>query len=355
MSRRWHELASGRRRGVRAALGRCVLAALAVPYAMAIRGRNHLFDAGWRRVHRLPRPVVSVGNLTAGGTGKTPFTLELARRLEARGLPPAILTRGYRRERGGEADEAKWLEAVLGPGRVFTGTDRCAAGRRALAARPELGVLLLDDGFQHRRLHRDLDLVLIDTAAPFGFDHLLPRGLLREPPAGLARADLVILTRVDRIPEPTRAAIHERLNTHAPRVPRVEVTFPWHHLAEGDNQRHPLQLLDGAPVLAAAGIGNPEAFLAELAEHGADVREPVIRADHHPWRRPELAELFRLARAAGARAVVSTGKDWVKWAPHLAADPGMAGGIPIWRPEQGVRVRAGEAVLENALDQALAH
>ena len=186
---------SGERRGVRASVLRGTLGAAEPLYAAAVRGRNWLFDRGVG-VRRLPRPVVSVGNITAGGTGKTPVVLWLADRLRRKGRRPAVLLRGYeaegRPQRRADAARgaARTRRARCRP-RIAVGVNpnRLAGGDGVLRGRPDVDVFVLDDGFQHRKLARDFDLVLIDAAQPFGYGHVHPRGLLREPLAGLRRAD----------------------------------------------------------------------------------------------------------------------------------------------------------------------
>ncbi|MDX1683451.1 MAG: tetraacyldisaccharide 4'-kinase, partial [Phycisphaeraceae bacterium] len=209
MQRFYLDVVVGGRRGPLAALLRAGLRVLSWGYRPLIGLRNLAYDRGWRQVTRLEKPVVSVGNLTTGGTGKTPWVMEVVRRLEVAGHDPVVLSRGYH---GGEtADEPAMLEAALGEGRVFVDADRVEAGRRALSQRASADRVVLDDGFQHRRLGRDLDLVLIDATRPFGGGAILPRGLMREPKTALGRADMIILTRVNRVDPAAVEAITRRI------------------------------------------------------------------------------------------------------------------------------------------------
>ena len=188
---------NGQRRSMGARAIRCGLAALAPVYGVGARGRNLIFDLGLRRPKRLDRPVISVGNLTVGGTGKTPMVLELVCRLKAMGQQPAVLMRGYGACSMG-SDEATLLsEQAAVP--VVAQADRSAAGSALLAKQPQVSLFVLDDAFQHRQLHRDLNLLLIDATEPFGFRRLLPRGLLREPVRGARRADAVIVTHAEQV------------------------------------------------------------------------------------------------------------------------------------------------------------
>ncbi|HZW29293.1 MAG TPA: tetraacyldisaccharide 4'-kinase, partial [Isosphaeraceae bacterium] len=190
-------LIRGQTRGPAAVVARTLLSCAAAGYGAAIALRNGSFEHGWLRVHRLGVPVVSVGNLTVGGTGKTPMVEWLARWFRARRRRVVIVSRGYRGEQGLN-DEGLVLEENLPDVPHLQDRDRVRAGRVALQEL-EADILVLDDGFQHRRLARDLDVVLIDALEPFGLGHLLPRGLLREPVRSLRRADLVVLSRADLV------------------------------------------------------------------------------------------------------------------------------------------------------------
>jgi tetraacyldisaccharide 4'-kinase len=172
--------------------------------------RNRLFDWGWKRTHQADVPVVSVGNITTGGTGKTPLVAFLANWFQDQGQKPAILSRGYRAVDGGPNDEKLVLD-LLCPGIMhLQNPDRVASARHAVTAQ-QVQVLVLDDGFQHRRLARDLDLVLIDATCPWGYGAVLPRGLLREPRSGMKRADLAIITRADQVSEADRRRIQDEI------------------------------------------------------------------------------------------------------------------------------------------------
>ena len=190
-------LVRGDARGAGPFLRRLGLSAASIPYGAAVQAHNLAYDRGWLRVVRVPAPVVCVGNLTVGGTGKTPFVEHVAGFYRRRDVRVAVLSRGYGAETGPN-DEALVLEENLPDVPHLQGKDRVAL---AFSAIEELDseLLVLDDGFQHRHLGRDLDLVLIDATAPWGYGRLLPRGLLREPRRGLRRAHLIALTRCDQV------------------------------------------------------------------------------------------------------------------------------------------------------------
>ena len=191
----FRDLVSGRKRGVGASLLRAALGAAEIPYAWAMRRRNRRYDARRAAVHRVDATVISVGNLTLGGVGKTPMVLWLAQWLSARSIPLAIVSRGYG-ARGGANDEARELAQRLPGVPHLQNPDRIAAAEEAIR-RHSVRAILLDDAFQHRRIARDLDIVLLDAFEPFGFGHVFPRGTLREPLEGLRRADIVALSRAD--------------------------------------------------------------------------------------------------------------------------------------------------------------
>jgi tetraacyldisaccharide 4'-kinase len=250
---------------------------------------------GLPRVARLPVPVVSVGNLVAGGTGKTPFVAWLAARLLADGRRPGILARGYGAPaaEGGLSDEGAVLRQLLGDGvPQVEEADRRRGGERLLRERPDLDVVLLDDGFQHRRLHRDVDLVLLDATCPFGFGHLLPRGLLREPPSALGRASAVVVTRSDLGPVPDVSRW-----TAAPVVTTRLV---------------PRGSLRGRRVFAASAIGNPDAYRRTIEAAGGEVVGRSSLPDHAPLPEAVWEGWARDAKAARADLVVVTRKDAVK-------------------------------------------
>jgi tetraacyldisaccharide 4'-kinase len=306
----YRRILSGRA-GLWAAPVRAVLRAMELPYAAAIARRNRGYDAG-RDVVRIDAPVISVGNLTVGGTGKTPLVVEIVRRLERMGRNPAVVARGYRAGRDGANDEQRLIEREC-PGIAYVaGADRVAAARRAVAAKGA-DTIVLDDGFQHRRLARDLDLVLIDATCPFGYGHLLPRGLLREPVASLRRAGLIVLTRTDLASANDLARIDRVLDTHAPDIPRIRC----HHRVTGLTDVAGAAVAEpvaGARALLFAAIGNPAAFRATALSLGAVDAGHRWFPDHCAYCAGDVDDLLRLAREARAEVLLTTAKDAVKLA-----------------------------------------
>jgi tetraacyldisaccharide 4'-kinase len=307
---------------------RAALAPASWAYGAAVRLRNLAYDAGLLPVHRLPCRVVCAGNLTVGGTGKTPLVLALADALVRQGAKPCILLRGY----GGSAthpavvsdgrqvlldwrqagDEAVLLARRLPGVPVVVGGDRVQAGAAALARfRPD--VLLLDDGFQHRRLHRDVDLVLLDAADPWGGARLLPAGRLREPVAGLRRAHAVIVTRADEAKD--REALRRRLE----RAGITRLAWARHRpttlVEPGGGGERPAEALRGRAAYAMSGIGRPDSFRRSLEALGARVVGGEAFPDHHPYDEDDRAAVSAAAGASGAEWIVTTEKDLVRLGP----------------------------------------
>lgn len=308
---RFRELVSGRRRGVAAGMMRGVLRGVEVAYSAAMRVRNWRYDSGRAEVVRVDVPVVSVGNLTLGGTGKTPMVEWLARWYRGHGVRVTLVSRGYGAEQGARNDEALELEQRLPDVPHVQNADRVAAAWLTIEEF-ECQLIVLDDGFQHRRLSRDLDLVLIDALEPFGFEHVFPRGTLREPLAGLGRADVVALSRADMVTADQRAAIEARIRRLAPRAIWCEVAHQPRHLLAADGRVRPIAELGGRRIAAFCGIGNPAGFRHTLLRAGAEVIGFREFSDHHAYGRQDVESLAAWANSLDVEMVVCTSKDLVK-------------------------------------------
>jgi tetraacyldisaccharide 4'-kinase len=332
----------------------CTAAALAARlYGLGARMRRRLYARGWLRVRQLPVPVVSVGNLTVGGTGKTPVVACLARLFQDRGQRVAILSRGY----GGQScnvvcisdgrhtykqppevgEEPYWLARTLPGVAVYTGACRYAAGLAAWQeCKPDLFVL--DDGFQHFQLHRDLDLVLLDAAAPFGNGYLLPRGPLREPHSALAAAHSLILTRFD--PEHHQAQIASIRAAFPDKPVLTAAISPVSVTAYPGGEANALAALNRRALMAFAGLARPEVFTATLQELGVDLKGYRVFPDHHAYSEAELDRLTATAWSLGAQGLVTTGKDWARLGER------WNGELPLWVLEVEARLEDAGPVLE---------
>ncbi|MDZ4685836.1 MAG: tetraacyldisaccharide 4'-kinase [Planctomycetaceae bacterium] len=304
---------SGERRGVLPAALRSACAVASWGYAAAIALRNAAFDHGWRRIHRVDAPVISVGNITTGGTGKTPVVAWLANRLNQHGHSPAIISRGYRSLDGIENDEARVLSRLCPSAVRVQNRDRVVGATSAIQQHG-CDAIILDDGFQHRRLHRNLDIVLIDALQPWGYGRLLPRGLLREPVTALRRADVVLITRADQVAAEQLADLRMEL-LHCGAPPRIAaVQFTPQRLIRTDGRTEPLSALANQRVAAFCGLGNPQGFLRTVSQWNP-VAEPRLFADHHHYRPADFADLELWRQTIDADVLLTTLKDVVKWPP----------------------------------------
>jgi tetraacyldisaccharide 4'-kinase len=330
----YREVVSGTSRGLVASLARTAFACAEPIYGAVVARKNRAFDSGRRQPAQVAAPVISVGNLTVGGTGKTPLVAWLAEWFRAQGVAVSLISRGYGAKRGRPNDEALELAAKLPGVPHLQNPDRVAAACEALVANPRQ-VLILDDAFQHRRIARDLDIVLLDALAPFGYERLLPRGLLREPAASLARADVVALSRADAIDAASRLAIAERVRKLAPQALWIEMSHRAAHLVNVRGERALLANFVGQSVAAFCGIGNPAGFRHTLESSGFAVAAFRPLADHCAYSAAELTALEAWAAAASASAVICTKKDLVKLSEtHL-------GGHPLWALEIELAIDAG--------------
>jgi tetraacyldisaccharide 4'-kinase len=342
----FRDLVSGRRRGGWAGLERCGLRLAEVPYTWVVRWRNRRYDTGAAPIHRVEVPVVSVGNLTLGGTGKTPMVEWLARWFRQRGVRVTIISRGYGAEAGSRNDEALELEEKLLDVPHLQDPDRVAAARVAVEEL-QCQVILLDDAFQHRRIARDLDIVLLDALEPFGFGHVFPRGALREPVAGLRRADVVALSRADMLDPQQREAVWGVVRRHAPHGAQLELAHTPRSLISSNGREEPLESLAGRPVAAFCGIGNPAGFRHTLDVCGCRVADFREFPDHHAYDRADVESLVRWADGLDVAAAVCTHKDLVK----LGID--QLGRRPLWAVRVGLEFLAGREALEVRLPALL--
>lgn len=340
----FRELVSGRRRGLAASLLRGLLAAVEPFYTAAVRWRNRRYDR--RGGVQIGVPVISVGNLTLGGTGKTPMVRWVVRLLRDQDVRPAIVSRGYGASDGAENDEARELGWLLPDVTRLQNPDRVAAAQEAVRQYHSQAIVL-DDGFQHRRIARDVDIVLIDALEPFGFGHVFPRGTLREPLEGLRRANAVVLTRANLIEPSEREQIWQTVRQYAPTAITAEAAHVAQSLLSANGSEIPLDEIRGKDVIAFCGIGNPTGFRRMVDSLGCRVVAFHEFPDHYPYQATDIDGLLRQATELGAAAVLCTCKDLVKWPVERTHRR------PIWAIRIDLEFLSGQSALESLLVEHL--
>jgi len=365
IEQKWRTIVSGKRDDRQARIVRGVLSVAAGLFGLAIRARGWMYERGIIRRSWPGCLVISIGNITVGGTGKTPIVEIFARELTRGGRKVAIVSRGYkarspswrwrRRHRqlrsttrvvhDGEklllgarvsGDEpymlAKNLENVV----VIADHDRVRGSRYAIS-RFGVDTIILDDGVQHIRLRRQIDIVLIDATCPFGYERLLPSGMLREPLTGLRRASHVIITKskntdiqpiIDRV---------RKYNTHA------EIIACYYEPVElidvHTDERIPIEHIRECNIFVMTGIARPDGFVALLKEIGATVQRVYTYPDHHRFRRDEIEHVYKRARNWHADAIVITEKDAVRFSRRAGARTRQC---PVWYLKVATKIRSGE-------------
>lgn len=320
---------------------------LSQAYGWIISQRNRRYDAQ-RGVTQAGVPVISVGNITVGGTGKTPLVLELVRRLLDLDRRPAILTRGYGAKQGQIADEVQEFQAEQPEVPVVVDSDR-VRGADVARRKHQADVLLMDDGFQHRRLGRDLDLVLIDAWNPWGGDVLLPAGRLREPLTSLRRAHLICISRANQVDAIQLAAIRSRLSEIAPGVPLISSHVEPRNVFSHDDQILSRETLSNSRLQPICGLGNPVTFAALCNQLSHVARTPLMFPDHHNYSKSDARAILQAASERGVDLLVTTRKDWGKLKAVWPTDAS----IPLARVEMDVRVIDEEHVLEQTVNRIL--
>jgi tetraacyldisaccharide 4'-kinase len=324
------------------------LTLLSLPYEWGVRIRTILYSINLWKAKRLPCRVISVGNITVGGTGKTPLVIVLAKGLMGRGIPTAVLSRGYRRKGSSRplvsdgktvllspqeaGDEPFQMAQALKGIPVLVGKNRFANGQLALQRFNIRGVLL-DDGYQHLQLHRDLNVLLIDSEIGFGDHNLLPRGILREPLEHLHRADLFLLTKVED-PENCRP-LEKMLREIHPSSPVFHSHYEPQGLIGSDGKWIGLQALKGKKVLAVSGIANPAYFSFLLRKCGMEIVGEMIFPDHHRFTSKDLIAIEKESK--GADWIVTTEKDIVKLGEMRVGRPPLLAlriEMKIWEEEE---------------------
>jgi tetraacyldisaccharide 4'-kinase len=310
-----------------------VLSALSWLYGASVRLRGSFYAKGWLTTRILPRPVVSVGNLTVGGTGKTPMTLYLAGLIKQMGYRVAIVSRGYKGDSrrtplvvgNGRAvacdvrrsgDEPFLMASLLKDVPVVVGRDRYAAGNLAIRHfSPD--ILLLDDAFQHLKLHRDLNLLLLDAGRPFGNNNLAPRGTLREPSSALRRSDAVVFTRWNpQLADRTALLLKDKMTFHAIHEPVVRLVLPaesaGQHLGSHGEIGIDISILRKQSLFGFSGLADNNSFKDSILKTGATLKGMLGFEDHHWFTQADLSAIISAARKSEADCLVTTDKDYVR-------------------------------------------
>ncbi len=318
-----------------------------VLYGMLAQLRHLLFDLGVLAVRDVGIPTVSVGNLTVGGTGKTPFVESIARSLGQEGVNVAVLSRGYGSS-GEDADDERMAGRDMPAGvRRWVDPDRLRAAKQALrSTSPDL--FLMDDGFQHRHMHRDLDIVLVDGLRGFGNGYPLPAGPLREPVSQIRRADLVVITRTNRISHRQRTRMRRELRRHLQAdVPILHAEHrPVRLIEHGTGREVAVTDLREMRLLAFCGIGTPASFAHTLRDDlNLDPVDMESYPDHHDYTDGDRNELMERAEDERIKALITTRKDAVKWPKNTF--------VPLYYVDVEVRVTQGSSRLKTALDEVV--
>ena len=286
-------------------------------YASAVRLRAFLYSKRLLKTHYAGAKVISIGNITVGGTGKTPLVIWLCKLLQQKEIRCAILTRGYKATQNSKLktqnypDEPAILSQSCPQAKVIVNPDRVAGAAEAV---DKFGaeVLIMDDGFQHRRLARDLDIVTIDATQPFGYGKLLPAGLLREPVTALGRADAVVITRCDQIQESELAELEQKLKQINPNMIIARSIHAPIRAESTQSKKIGLESLKDRRVFAFCGIGNPGAFFSTIKELGSYLIGSKIYDDHCRYTEKDISDISAQAKNVKADLILTTQKDWTK-------------------------------------------
>ena len=281
-----------------------ILFLISVIYSLGIRFINWMYISGIRRSYKAGVPVISVGNITLGGTGKTPFTIFLAEYFLSSGRKPAVLVRGY-----GD-DECRMLKDELPDVPVFVGQDRIKSAYQAVSTGSD--ILVLDDGFQHRRIDRDLNVLMIDGSSPFGNGELFPRGVLREPISAIRRADMIVITKTDKAGSEKKEDIIQALKMVVSEKPIVFTRHKTSFVTDVTGSVYSTEMIEGKKICLLSGIVDPDyfAFLAE--KNGAVIGMRRDYPDHYRYRQSDINLIAVECTRESIEFVVTTAKDYVK-------------------------------------------
>ncbi|MDO5580348.1 MAG: tetraacyldisaccharide 4'-kinase [Planctomycetia bacterium] len=357
----YQTLIQGRKKGVIRFFLRSLLWMISLIYSLIMRIRNGLYDKNIFRNEKISVPVISVGNITLGGTGKTPMVAWLLNFYQERKENPALISRGYHAREISKAnqdhspfsdsisegnDEARELALRL-PGLIhYSGADRVSVAHHLINDHPDTSLLILDDAFQHRRIHRDLDLVLLDALNPFGYGHIFPRGLLREPLRALQRADAVLLSRADLASEEQKSEIRKKAEKSGCNPLWCEVAHTFSRVFSGEIPVASFEKWKKEKkgnFIAFCGLGNPEGFRLALEKQGINLAHFIPFSDHHVYTKEDFDLLLDRKKRSDAVGFLTTMKDLVKIGKK------ELGQTPLWGLETEMIFLKGEKELKDLL------
>ena len=326
---------------------RCLLRVLSIPYGLVVYLRNRAFDLGLLQCLSCGAPVICVGNLSLGGTGKTPLVSWIARHLKASKMQPCIVSRGYGARQGQQNDEAAELSLILPDILHYAHHDRIVAARKAVTTGSD--VVILDDGFQHRRLVRDTNIIAVDATDPYGCGFLFPRGFLRESLREVRRADAIVLTRSTLVDESKRKEIRNTFQKLCPTKPLIwaESDHKPMRLRQSSGIERPLDFLCRKKIVAFAGIGNPDAFHRSLMSMDTHVVAFRPFPDHHMYSQNDLTSLGTWGSQQKAELFITTLKDLVKIQKDTLE------GIPVVAVEIEIDFLVGRQEIEALIEGAV--
>lgn len=333
---------------------------LEIPYSGIVSLRNWAYDHQYLKTYSVGIPVISVGNLTAGGTGKTPVVQFLCCWLKEIGYRPAVIMRGYGSsldlaknyvvadERGllvtqeEAGDEAAQLAQNLPGIPIWIGANRVISGQKAIELN-RANILIMDDGFQHRKLFRDMDILLIDALRPWGYAHVLPRGLLREPVSNLRRADVILITRSDLCSEEELQSLEKQIYSFNKGVQIFRTSHKPNRIVELFGEEYPIQTGIGKKAHFFCGLGNPDGFFQTASEAGFVETGRTLFPDHYPYQQKDLLELEEKAKKEKAQLLLTTEKDGIKLKKFAKSS------IPVWQLSIEVFFEKREEQLKNVI------
>jgi tetraacyldisaccharide 4'-kinase len=326
---------------------------LSYGYRAGIGFNNKRFDRGMG-VRRVDRPVISIGNISTGGTGKTPLVHYISKLIQDHNKVPAIAMRGYKAPPGQMGDEEREHREAIPGIQVVAQPDRYEGLVRLFKTESGemIDCVVLDDGFQHRQLARDLDLVLIDASSPPYQDALLPRGFLREPVESLHRADLIVVTHREMVDDHQYQALAAWLSQQCPSTPFAVTRHTWdgfsvYEVVDGElsQSTRSIEELNNERVLGACAIGNPGGFFRQINHSGLELVEQVALRDHGAFTQSVIENLSQIAQRRGLKYLCVTRKDWVK----IREKPQCLAGIQVIVPTLAIDFEQGEEAVRDAV------